>query len=123
MHMLLSRIASDPVLDTAFAWLCKRRHDYPAHADVWHFRRHWREEKARLHAELLAGRYRFGLLSRVELTDGEEIDLWSARDAVVLKALAMVLAKHLPLSSRCTHVKDHGGAPGDAAPGTKPLRA
>ncbi len=36
---------------------------------------------------LAAGRYRFGLLTRVTLKDGEEIDLWSARDALVLKAL------------------------------------
>ncbi len=63
-----------------------------------------------MQSEILAGRYRFGLLSRVELADGEEIDLWSARDALVLKALAMVLARHLPVSRSCTHVKGHGGA-------------
>ncbi len=28
----------------------------------------------------------------------------------MLKALTIVLAKHLPISSRCTHVKGHGGA-------------
>jgi RNA-directed DNA polymerase len=32
------------------------------------------------------------------------------RDAVVLKALTMVLAKRLPVSTRCVHVKGHGGA-------------
>ena len=42
--------------------------------------------------------------------DGEEADLWSARDALVLKALTIVLAKQLPVSTRCTHVKGHGGA-------------
>jgi hypothetical protein len=44
------------------------------------------------------------------LADGEEVDLWSARDALVLKALTMVLADVLPVSARCTHVKGHGGA-------------
>jgi len=63
-----------------------------------------------LRAELAAGRYRFGLLTRITLVDGEDVDLWSARDALVLKALAIVLAKHLPVSPRCTHVKGHGGA-------------
>ena len=67
-------------------------------------------EKGRLKAELAAGRYRFGLLTRITLVDGEEVDLWSARDALVLKALTIVLAKHLPVSTRCTHVKGHGGA-------------
>ncbi len=56
-----------------------------------------------------AGRFRFGLLTRITLKDGEEIDLWSARDALMLKALAIVLAKHLPVSPRRTHVKGHGG--------------
>ena len=42
--------------------------------------------------------------------DGEEIDLWSARDTLVLKALATDLARHLSVSRSCTHVEDHGGA-------------
>lgn len=37
--MLLARIASDAVLDDAYEWLCHRRRDYPADADVWSFRR------------------------------------------------------------------------------------
>jgi hypothetical protein len=32
------------------------------------------------------------------------------RDALVLKALALVLGQHLPVSSRCTHLKGNGGA-------------
>ncbi len=107
---ILAEIASDSILDAAFAWLCKRRQNYPAHADVWNFRRDWPEDKARLRSNLLAGRYRFGLLSRVELADGEEIDLWSAPDALVLKAITIALQPVLPISYRCTHVKGHGGA-------------
>ncbi len=57
-----------------------------------------------------AGRYGLGLLTRVTFKDGEEIDLWSARDALVLKVIAVVLAKHLPVSPRCAHIKGHGGA-------------
>ena len=107
---VLAEIASDSILDAAFAWLCKRRQNYPADADVWNFRRDWPEDKARLRSNLLAGRYRFGLLSRVELADGEEIDLWSAPDALVLKAITIALQPVLPISPRCTHVKGHGGA-------------
>ncbi len=110
-HMaILAELASDDVLDTAYDWLCKRRRNYPADADVWSFRQQWPVEKGRLKAALAAGRYRFGLLTRITLADGEEVDLWSARDALVLKALTIVLAKHLPVSTRCTHVKGHGGA-------------
>ena len=43
---------------------------------------------------------------------GTAIDVWAARDALVLKALAWLLGPHLPLSQHCTHLKDHGGAKG-----------
>ena len=109
-HVLtLAAVVTDAVLDVAFAWLCQQRRDWPAEADVWRFRQHWPEEKARLQEELLVGTYQVGLLSRVTLQNGEEVDLWSARDAVVMKALALVLPPHLPLSPRCTHLKGHGG--------------
>ncbi len=104
------RLASDAVLDVAYGWLCHRRRDYPADADVWSFRRHWPGEKRRIQADLFAGDFRFGLLDRITLKDGSDIDLWSARDALVLKALAIVLSDILPVSPRCTHVRDHGGA-------------
>lgn len=107
--LTLADLVTDAVLDTAYAWLCQQRRDWPADADVWRFRQHWPEEKARLQEELLVGTYQVGLLSRVTLQNGEEVDLWSTRDAVVMKALALVLPQHLPLSPRCTHLKGHGG--------------
>jgi RNA-directed DNA polymerase len=108
--MILTRLASDAVLDAAFAWLCRRRRDWPASADIWSLRHRLPEEKAQLQSELRAGRYRFDNLSRVTRRDGEEVEIWSARDALVLKALALVLASRLPISRFCTHVKGHGGA-------------
>ena len=108
--MLMAKLISDVVLDAAYDWLCRRRRDYPDHADVWDFRHHWPAGKARLQADLSAGDFRFGLLDRITKADGEDIDLWSARDALVLKALALVLGDHLPISPRCTHVRGHGGA-------------
>ncbi|MGA8615992.1 MAG: hypothetical protein WB760_30765 [Xanthobacteraceae bacterium] len=44
------------------------------------------------------------------LKDGEKTDLWSARHALVLKGLAIVLGEHLPVSRSWTHIKGHGGA-------------
>ncbi len=98
LHMAnLAELTSDDVLDTAYDWLCRRRRAYPADADVWSFRQAWAQEKNKLKEALAAGRFRFGLLARITLKDGEDIDLWSARDAPVLKALAIVLAKTLPV--------------------------
>ena len=108
----MQRLISESVLDAAYAWLCRRRRDYPADADIWSFRRHWPEEKRRIREELLVGHYTFSLLDRITRQDGEECDLWAARDALVLKALAMVLATALPRSRLCTHLKGHGGAKG-----------
>ncbi len=73
----------------------------------------WPTEKARIQHELRTGIYQFGLLDRVTcVRDGqrEDMDLWAARDAVVLKALSLLLPTVLPLSKRCAHLKGHGGA-------------
>lgn len=96
--MVIADIIADAVLDQAFAWLCKRRREYPADADVWSFRRNWQQKKATLKTELLKGNYRVSLLSRITLKTEEDIDLFSARDALVLKALSLVLAEHLSIS-------------------------
>ncbi len=108
--MTIDALVTEAVLDDAYAWLCRRRARYPASADIWSFRRRWPAEKARLRADLQAGRYQLTILERVTRSDGEDLDLWSARDALVLKALATVLATVLPTSAHCTHVKGHGGA-------------
>jgi retron-type reverse transcriptase len=108
--MLIEQIASDDILDEAYAWLCHRRRDYPANADVWWFRRNWASEKVRLQQDLLTGTYRFEALDRVALKDGSSVDVWTSRDALVLKALSLCLADVLPASPSCTHIKGHGGA-------------
>ncbi|MDH5586535.1 MAG: hypothetical protein OEZ05_07880 [Nitrospirota bacterium] len=109
---LLQTLTSDAVLDDAFAWLCQQRKGWPDSADVWDFRRHWATEKASLQRELWDGTYQLGLLSRTTLANGEEVDLWSARDALVMKALTLVLQPVLPVSPHCTHLKGHGGLKG-----------
>jgi hypothetical protein len=114
--VVIEDIITDEVLESAYAWLCKRRQDYPPAADIWSFRQKWQHEKRRLQTELLEGSYRVSLLSRVTLKNQQEIDLWSARDALVLKALSLVLVKHLPISKNCAHIKGRGGAKGGGDP-------
>jgi hypothetical protein len=107
---MLAELASDAVIDAAYAWLIRQRRDWPADTDIWHLRFGWTERKPRLQAELREGSYRFAPMERVTKSDGEIVHVWSSCDALVLKALAMVLAKVVPVSERCTHVKGHGGA-------------
>jgi hypothetical protein len=108
--MLIDKMASDAVLDEAYAWLRHRRRDHPANADIWSFRRNWGSEKERLRTDLMTDDCRFEALDRVTLRDGTHVDVWTARDALVLKALTLCLAEVLPVSTRCTHIKGNGGA-------------
>ncbi len=99
-------------LDIAYRWICKQRRHWPANADIWSLRARWPQEKAAIQADIAAGHYGFSPQSRFTKVDGAVIDLWSSRDALVLKALAIVLADMLPVSERCAHVKGNGGAKG-----------
>lgn len=51
----------------------------------------------------------FAPLEVIKIANGETIHLWSARDALVLKCLALYLPSFLSLSFRCTHIKGQGG--------------
>ncbi len=53
MDITLDDILDEGILESAYAWLWKRRRNYPDHADVWNFRRHWQREIARLCRDLL----------------------------------------------------------------------
>ena len=110
---VMDLIASDAVLDEAYAWLCNRRKDYSPHDDVWTLRERWADVKPRLQRSLLRGEYRCDVTRRVHTGEGV-IEIWSAADALVLKATALVLQKELApvLSPRCFHLAGHGGLKG-----------
>jgi RNA-directed DNA polymerase len=107
----MEEIASESVLDQAYAWLCERRLDYSANDDVWDVRWRWEEIRPQLQAQLRAGSYRLGPVRRFHQGD-ETIEVWSALDALVLKATALVLTAHwLPdFSQHCHHLPGRGGA-------------
>ena len=105
-------LIADKTLDIAYEWLCHRRKDYPDSADIWFFRRHWQTGKINIQQSIQSGQYRFTLLSRVHLKEQGDVDLWGARDALVLKALSLVLGDVLPISKNCYHSKGHGGVKG-----------
>lgn len=108
---LLQKIADDETLDQAYQWMCDRRKDYSHNDDVWFLRQRWHQVKPWLQAELIAGRYRFYPLHRIHRAD-DCLEIWSALDLLVLKAIAIILTRHLAptLSKRCTHLAGNGGA-------------
>ncbi len=91
---LLKLIASDVVIDQAYAWLCQKRSHYHFNNDVWQVRRWWEEKKPQLQALLRSGGYQFREL-RAIWGQGQTFEVWSALDALVLKAMAIVLTSHL----------------------------
>ncbi|RBO81906.1 reverse transcriptase/maturase family protein [Marinomonas aquiplantarum] len=107
----LQQIVSDAVLEQAYDWLCHARKDSHHNNDVWHLRFHWHKEKAAIQSSILNGNYCFEPCRTIYL-NGETIGIWSARDALVLKALTLVLTPYLlpSLSKDCYHLIGHGGA-------------
>ena len=108
---LISQIASDEILDLAYDWVCKRRREYSHNSDIWDLKRNWKEIKPSVQQALLAGDYSFSPLQEIR-TGTEVIELWRAEDALVLKAMSMVLGGWLDnvISCRCHHVQGRGGA-------------
>jgi hypothetical protein len=106
----IEEVMAEEVIESGFAWLCEQRKHYPVMADIWRFRHNWTDEKASLRADLVMGSYQIGLLTRVTLRHREEVDLWSARDALVMKCLTLVLTEKLSISRQCTHIKGLGGS-------------
>jgi RNA-directed DNA polymerase len=107
----MDEIASESVLNQVYPWLCERRLDYSPDDDVSDVR--WRRDELRpkLQEWLRAGVYRIGAVRRLPAGD-ETIEVWSALDALVLRATALVLTAHwLPkLSPHCYHIEGRGGA-------------
>jgi len=111
MSVLIAQIASDAILEQAYDWLCQRRRGCHYNDDVWHLRFHWPTEKALVQQQLLQGEYYFSPCRSVSTAEGW-IGRWNARDALVLKAMSLVLGEHLQgkISSHCYHMAGHGGA-------------
>lgn len=108
---MMEEIASEEVLGLAYQWLCQQRADRHANHDVWDLRWRWLVTKPRLQQQLLAGTHRFEAVHRYHLP-GETVEGWSSLDALVLKAVAIVLSRRLgpQLSDRCYHLAGHGGS-------------
>jgi len=109
-RLLINEIASDETIDAAYQWLCRRRKNYSHNNDVWRLRGDWARVKPDLQRRLRNGEYRFSPQDEIRLPD-TTLELWQARDSLVLKAMAIVLGNYLApvLSARCFHLAGAGG--------------
>lgn len=107
---LLDAVASDNILQQAYEWLCKRRHDYSHNSDIWDFMLHWPGLKNDFRMQVLSGTYCFSPLRRYSI-QGQTLTTWAAQDALLLKAMTLVLQRYLlpRLPACCLHLKGNGG--------------
>ena len=106
---LIEHVASDENIEQAFSWLCLKRKEHSPNNDVWNLRRHWQTFKPDLQQQLLDGAYQFSPQQEIKFKT-ESIELWASLDALVLKAVTLVLNRHLKphISNQCVHVKGNG---------------
>ncbi|TDO96685.1 reverse transcriptase/maturase family protein [Marinomonas balearica] len=106
---MLELIASSSVLDKAYQWLCHRRQHTHANNDVWHLRFHWQRLKPVIQSALLNGEYQFSPCKAFSVA-GESVGQWNAQDAMVIKAIALVLTEKISpkLSPHCYHLAGKG---------------
>ena len=109
MGVLLEKIISVQVLAEAWAWLGKRRGNRGHNDDYWHLLFHKQVLEKQIIDDLVQGTYRF---SPCKAVNG--VGVWCAQDALVLKALTLVLTQVLTpqLSQHCYHLTGNGGAKG-----------
>lgn len=107
---MLSQLLADEAIDAATAWLCKQRARHPPNAEIWHVSFHKATLIPIIKQEIASYQYAFSPLQIIEKRDGSKIAMWSARDALVLKMLALVLQPILPCHATCMHIKGNGGS-------------
>jgi RNA-directed DNA polymerase len=110
---IIARVVSDAVWDQAYKMICKQRINHHPNSDIWHIRFHWNEIKPMIKTQVANGQYQFDP-ARVCLLNGQYINVFGSRDAIVLKALSIVLSPHVKqrVSKRCFHVAGRGGIKG-----------
>ena len=83
------------LFSNAYKWLCKSRKNHPPDSDVWDLRRTWHSQAAATMELFRTGKYRFEVQSKITLSCGETIALWSSKDALIIKVLTAILEEKL----------------------------
>ena len=110
---MLKEIISERCLEKAYNILCKQRKNYSAYSDIWDLRHNWPIYKKDIKTQITAGTYNFDPVTEYTAKNKEICYKRTARDAVVLKAVSLVLADYLaPKLGRVYHLKSYGGIAG-----------
>ena len=110
LMQLIEQVVSDKAIERTFLWVCLKKKEHSHNNDAWNLRRNWQTVKPDLQKQLLDGTYQFN--SRQEIRfENETIEILALLDALVLKAVTLVLTQHLKphISNQCVHVKGNSG--------------
>ncbi|WP_349887424.1 hypothetical protein [Pantoea ananatis] len=100
-------LCGDAAWQQAYDWLCRQRCHAPPDADVWDLRWRWSQEGPVMYRCVTAGTWRLSPM----LVNGHSKEaqaMWSARDALVLKWVALIAGHQLPQHDSCMHLWGKG---------------
>ena len=107
----MTQLVSRTLLDEAFHHICTAKKDAHFNNDIWFTRRDWLKLRRQLQTDLLAGNYLLSSAKLIKKVD-HSILMWSSLDAIVLKALSLLLERtiypKLSIYQRCYHTKGKG---------------
>ena len=108
---LSSQLAANTLLDEAFHYICQSKKQAHVNHDIWFIRRDWQTLRSQLQANLLSGNYLLSPAKRIKIA-GHSIAVWNSLDAIVLKALSLLLGRTiypaLNIYKHCYHTKGKG---------------
>ena len=102
------------LFSNAYQWLCMSRKNHPPDSDIWNLKRTWNRQAETIMASFKSGTYQFDVQTKLILSCGETIALWSSRDALIIKVLTAIIQEKMKpfLLKTCYHLKGHGGLKG-----------
>jgi hypothetical protein len=103
-------LIAEDVIGEAYQWLCLQRVESSANNSIWDLRHGWSFHRPALQQKLLSGTYVLSPLVSYKI-NGDLMSSWSAQDALVLKALSLLLQPLFSCRdhSNVMHLKHAGG--------------
>ncbi len=95
--------------DFALAWLLRQRCRSSHNADIWHLFFHREKYLKCIWKQVDNCEYRLLPPQLIRTGKQDDIVLWSAADAMVMKWVTLEIKDLLPLQSRCVHTAGHHG--------------
>ena len=102
-------------IDNAYHYIYSKRKKRGHNDDIWHLVFHWDKLKPEIINSLKQDNYRLSPMQHIPIEGAGQVGIWNAQDAIVLKALAIVMTPVIKQNfdlKNVTHLKGHGGLKG-----------